>query len=302
MIKDVKLFITSGQPGLDGRDGTEGIKGQKGEMGLSYYGPKGDKGFPGMKGEPGRIVEQVWPNRTTTIVGPKGEQGSGGSPGDAGLQGYPGTKGEKGFPGWDGVDGIKGEKGLPGQPGPRVISFIYIFYKLSDICLLHFVPIIHFRGERVYLGHLDPLAKKVTLEEMDILDYQENQDKRVNQAPLANMVLLVSLDHLDFLEEDPEEILDLLDHKDQEDSLALLDLLVKMGLMAHKENRVFQVQLEELGFLDCQAKRDLLEKRVKRGMLGFQVFLELLDSGETGVVLVPLVFQVKKVKKENQLL
>ena len=66
----------TGPPGLNGLDGAWGNKGQKGEMGLAYYGPKGDKGFPGMKGEPGRIVEQVWSNRTTTIVGPKGENGS----------------------------------------------------------------------------------------------------------------------------------------------------------------------------------------------------------------------------------
>ncbi len=95
-------------------------------MGLAYYGPKGDKGFPGMKGEPGRIVEQVWPNRTTTIIGPKGEHGSVGNAGDPGLQGYPGTKGEKGFSGRDGIAGAKGEKGLPGQPGSRVIHIIQL--------------------------------------------------------------------------------------------------------------------------------------------------------------------------------
>ena len=119
-------------------------------MGLSYYGPKGDKGFPGKKGEPGRIVEQTWPNRTTTIVGPKGEQGNNGSPGDPGLQGYPGMKGEKGLPGRDGLDGVKGEKGLPGQPGPRVcqpkINNVYFtfcdLYSTID------------REEKEYLAHL----------------------------------------------------------------------------------------------------------------------------------------------------
>ena len=104
-------------------------------MGLSYYGPKGDKGFPGKKGEPGRLVEQVWPNRTTTIVGPKGEQGNTGNPGDPGLQGYPGSKGEKGFPGRDGIDGIKGEKGLPGQPGPRVSKIIILSFFGSSLSI-----------------------------------------------------------------------------------------------------------------------------------------------------------------------
>ena len=153
-------------------------------MGLSYYGPKGDKGFPGKKGEPGRLVEQVWPNRTTTIVGPKGEQGNTGNPGDPGLQGYPGSKGEKGFPGRDGVDGIKGEKGLPGQPGPRVSKINILSYVIS---FWFFTEHKIFREERAYLGHLDQWDKKEIQEEMDMQVFLENLDKKVSLDCLAEM-------------------------------------------------------------------------------------------------------------------
>ena len=104
------------------------------------------------------------------------------------------------------------------------------------------------------------------------------------------------------MEVDQAEILVLLDHKDQEDFLDPQVYLGKMDLMAPKENRGFQDNLEDQGLLDYQERKDPREKRVKRAMLGCQDFLGQLDSGGIEVVLEPQVFLVKKARKESQLL
>lgn len=86
-------------------------------------------------------------------------------------------------------------------------------------------------GERAFLGHPAQLAKKVTQEGMDILDFLVSLDKKVSLGHQAHMVLLVWMDPQVYLEEDQEETLALLDHKDQEDFLAPQVFLDKMDLM-----------------------------------------------------------------------
>ena len=150
------------------------------------------------------------------------------------------------------------------------------------------------------MDHPVQSARKVILVGMDIRDCLGSRDKKVSLDHQAHMVPLVLMDHQDFLEVDQAEILVLLDHKDQEDFLDPQVFLGKMDLMAPKENRDFQENLEDQGLLDYQEKKDLLEKRAKRAMLGYQDFLGQLDSGGIGVVLEPQVFLVKKAKKESQ--
>ena len=152
------------------------------------------------------------------------------------------------------------------------------------------------------MDHLVQLARKVILGEMDILDCLGSLDKKVSLDHQASMVPLVLMDHQDFLEVAQAEILVLLDHKDQEDFLDPQVYLGKMDLMAPKENRGFQDNLEDQGLLDYQERKDPREKRVKRAMLGCQDFLGQLDSGGIEVVLEPQVFLVKKARKESQLL
>ena len=161
---------------------------------------------------------------------------------------------------------------------------------------------LHFRGERAYLDHPVQLARKVILVGMDILDCLGSLDKKVSLDHQASTVPLVLMDHQDFLEVAQAEILVLLDHKDQEDFLDPQVNLGKMDLMAPKENRGFQDNLEDQGLLDYQERKDPREKRVKRAMLGCQDFLGQLDSGGIEVVLEPQVFLVKKARKESQLL
>ena len=152
------------------------------------------------------------------------------------------------------------------------------------------------------MGHPAQSAKKVTQEGMDILDCLGSLDKKVSLDHQASTVPLVLMDHQDFLEVAQAEILVLLDHKDQEDFLDPQVYLGKMDLMAPKENRGFQDNLEDQGLLDYQERKDPREKRGKRAMLGCQDFLGQLDSGGIEVVLEPQVFLVKKARKESQLL
>ena len=84
------------------------------------------------------------------------------------------------------------------------------------------------------MGHPAQLAKKVTQEGMDILDFLVSLDKKVSLDHQAHMVLLVWMDPQVYLEEDQEETLDLRDHKDQEDFLAPQVFLDKMDLMEPK--------------------------------------------------------------------
>lgn len=150
------------------------------------------------------------------------------------------------------------------------------------------------------MGHPAQSAKKVTQEGMDILDCLGSLDKKVSLDHQANMVLLVLKGHQVFLEEDQEETLALLDHKVQGDFLAHQVFLDKMDSMEPKEIRDPQELLEDKGFLDYQEKKDLLEKRVKRAMLGCLDFLGQLDSEVIGAALVPQVFLVKRDRKGSQ--